>query len=170
MNVTTTYRRGAGAALAGGSETALPGAPGEGLTVRPASPARPSGGRRPAASGRRRARTQAAGRRRDAAAPRLAARAEQRLVGVDVAHAGDAPLVEEERLERRAAALEGPAQVGNAEGVAERLRAHAGEELVLGRLWAFDPAAEAPHVLKRQVRLLIEPPDEARRPVRRSGT
>ena len=56
---------------------------------------------------------------------RMDCAAEQRLVGVDVAHAGDPPLIEQERLDRRAAAARERVQVRGVEAGVEGLEAEA---------------------------------------------
>ena len=61
--------------------------------------------------------------RRDAGAP-------EGLADVDVAEARDDALVEQDRLHRRDAAGHAGGEGGGGEGVAERLRAEAGEERV----------------------------------------
>ena len=67
---------------------------------------------------------------------RVHAGAEQRLVGVDVPDAGDAALVEQERLDRRARGLGERVQVLAGEVALERLDAEAGVEEGVERLRA----------------------------------
>ena len=75
-------------------------------------------------------------------AQRVDAGAEQRLVGVDVAHARDAPLVEQERLDRRAAAARQRAQVLGRELGRRAARRPAGAAKNASR--ASSPSASSP--------------------------
>ena len=74
---------------------------------------------------------------------RVHARAEQRLVGVDIAHARDPPLVEQERLDRRAPPARERAQVRNGETLVERLEAETRREELLERVVADQQLAGA---------------------------
>ena len=76
-------------------------------------------------------------------AQRVHAGAKQRLVGVDVADAGDPALVEQERLDRGAPPARQRAQQRGREGVVERLDAEARGEERLERLVADHQLAGA---------------------------
>jgi hypothetical protein len=87
---------------------------------------------------------------------RIEPRSPERLVDVDVPHPRNRPLIEERRLERRAAAGETLAQPGGREQRVERLVAHAAGEVRL-RLPGLEqePRAEAPHVAVGDVRAVV---------------
>ena len=82
--------------------------------------------------------------------------APQRLVDVDVPQPGERALVEERRLERRAANGEALAEPRGREGGVERLVADPGGEIRLrvARL-EQEPGAEAPHVPVRDIRSVV---------------
>ena len=124
-----------------------------------ASPAR-------SASGTRRGqRVALRARERAGAAQRMDPRAEQRLVGVDVAHARDPPLVEQERLDRRAApARQRAAASAPSSAVAERLdarRATAKNASSAGSAERQLAGAEAPRVAEAQLVAVDEPDPHA---------
>ena len=88
---------------------------------------------------------------------RVDPRVPERLVGVDVPDSGRGPLVEEGRLDRRAAARERRAEARGRERAAERLHAEpAGGEvrLELARLEEV-PRAEPAHVSVGDVRAVV---------------
>ena len=76
----------------------------------------------------------------------------ERLVRVDVPHAGDPLLRQQERLDRRPPAARQGAQRVGGEVVAERLHAEPGGEVLVAGVGAEqdDAGAEAPHVREHQ--------------------
>ena len=64
-----------------------------------------------------------------ATAQRMQTRAPERLIGVDVADAGDKALVHQQRLQSALAPSDALAKVGQRERFVKRLRAEGGEEL-----------------------------------------
>jgi hypothetical protein len=89
---------------------------------------------------------------------RVDARPPERLVGVDVAHARDALLGEQERLDWLAAAARQRAQRLRGEGGVERLHAEARAEVGVARVDAeqHDPGAEAAHVVEQEPLARVE--------------
>src|SRR5579884_3613747 len=87
------------------------------------------------------------------------ARPEQRLIGVDVADAGDVALVEQERFHRHATPAAALAQVLGAERIRERLDAEALSEVEPERIRAVHemPGAEPTWVDVQQAVPGIEP-------------
>ena len=87
---------------------------------------------------------------------RVEPRAPQRLVDVDVPHSRKGALVEQRRLERRAAARESLSEPCRREQRIERLVADSSREvrLCLPGL-EQQPRAEAPHVAVRNVRSVV---------------
>ena len=92
-------------------------------------------------------------------------RAPQRLVDVDVPHAGERPLVEQRSLDGRAAALEEAAEPGSREQRVERLLTEARREVrvELARLQE-QPGAESAYVAVGDVGAVVE--RDERPPVR----
>ena len=89
-------------------------------------------------------------------AQRMHARVPERLVGVDVPHAGERALVEDRRLDRGAAVCEARSQASGGERAAERLRTEAFREVrLLFPTFEQRPRAEAADVTIGNVRPVV---------------
>jgi hypothetical protein len=81
---------------------------------------------------------------------------EQRLVGVDVAHARDDPLVEDQRLDGGGPTGDGAVEVVNGEARRERLGAELGLERARVGCWTVGDAAELALVREAEVAAVVQ--------------